>query len=183
MDVKFNRPHIMKTHLMTLAALTCSLHIASAGENLIKNGDFSEKPIKPWKVFSVRSTKKAEIEVKDGVLSLTMEYATGKTTRRQLSQLVPEVKSNSKYKLTFDAKASSKPAEITATLARSKDWDKGHYGFLRKLELSSEWKSQTIYFKTKEIEPDNTPAIKFLYGTMKGTVSFRNVKLIAVKQK
>ena len=168
----------MKIQIITIAALTCSLLMVSAEENLIKNGDFATKSLKPWKVFAVRSTKKAEVVVKDGVLSLTMKYGTGKATRRQLSQTIPDIKSNSRYKLTFEAKASRLPSELTVTLGRSKDWDKGHYGFLREVELGAEWTTHTIYFKTKKIEEDNfTPEQKTMWLDKIGQNVFEKEKL------
>lgn len=169
---------------ITAIALTCAIqltHAEVANANMIKNGDFSAKGVKPWKIFALKGITKPTFKVADGVVTIVSAQKSEKFASEQLSQTLEGMKSTSKYKLTFDAKAADTESELLVTLARSKDWSKGHYGMFKKLKLSKEWETQTIYFTTKQIDEGNAPNLKFLYGLLKGEVSFRNVKLVAGK--
>ena len=172
----------MKKQIITALFALLVMPWVSAADSLIRNGDFSKNDIRPWKVFSIRTTKKPTHKVTNGILRINSPYAT-KCSRRQLTQKLPNLKSKTKYKLSFEAKASNGDTEISVTLARSKNWDKGHYGFLHKVKLKKEWKPQTFYFTTKELEQGNTPVLKFLIGGVKGNICLRHVKLEEVKAK
>ncbi len=100
----------------------------------------------------------------------------------QLSQSLEGMKSATKYKLTFDAKAADIESDMVITVARSKDWSKGHYGLFKKVKFTKEWQAHTTYFTTKQIDEGNAPTLKFHYGLLKGEISFRNVKLVEVKK-
>jgi len=107
-------------------------------------------------VYQLSRAMRAEPSFRDvntRLLRISAAYATGKPSRRQLTQELPNLKSKTKYKLTFEVKAAKTPAQLTATLSRSKNWDKGHYGFLRKID------------------------------TIKGNVCFRNIQLEEVAEK
>ena len=164
--------------LFSILLLLFIVPLAHGEDNLIKQGEFTKSGIRPWKNFSLRTTKKATYAVDKGVLTLTSTYATGKATRRQLTQTIPELKSETKYKLTFDAKASMQPSLLTVTLSRSKDWKKGHYGFLKRFDLTPEWKTYTVHFKSKKIDPGNPATLKILFGTINGDLSLRHFKLV-----
>ncbi len=168
------------------AALACSTFQLAQAEvaegTLIKNGDFSTKGVKPWKIFALKDITKPTFKVADGVVTITSAQASAKAASEQMSQELAGIKSATKYKLTFDAKSTDTAAELIISLARSKDWTKGHYGVFKKLKLTSEWSSQTVYFTTKQIDEGNAPQMKFLFGLLKGEINFRNVKLVEGKK-
>ncbi len=164
--------------LSSILLLLFIVPLVHGENNLLKQGEFTKPGIRPWKNFALKTTKKATHSVNKGVLTLTSTDAAEKASKRQLTQTIPELKSETKYKLTFDAKASVQPSLLTVTLARSKDWKKGHYGFLRKFNLTPDWKTYTVNFKSKKIESDNPAKLKILFGTIKGDLSFRHFKLV-----
>jgi len=166
----------MKKQILLILLAVIVMPWVSASEPLLQKGEFSKNDIRPWKIFARRTTKKPMHHVRNGVLVLKAPYAT-KASRRQLTQVLPHLKSKTKYELSFDAKVSNAPVEIGVSLARSKDWDKGHYGFLRKVKLKNEWQTETIVFTSKELEEGNPPVLKFLIGSVKGNICFRHIKL------
>lgn len=147
----------------------------------IKNGDFSAKGIKPWKVFATNGKTSPTFKVSEGVLTVTSVQKTEKVAQEQIAQVLEGIESNTKYKLTFDAKAADTESEMVVTLARSKEWSKGHYGVFKKMKLTKDWESHTVYFTSKQIDEGNAATMKFLIGHLKGEISFRNVKMNKTK--
>ena len=94
-----------------------------------------------------------------------------------MTQSLKNVKSDTKYKLVFDAKAEDDKAKMEVLLARSKEWSKGHYGMKKQFRLTNDWKTYTLNFKSSQIEKGNTPQLKFFFGFLKGEVSFRRIRL------
>lgn len=154
----------------------------NAGSGLIRNGDFSVKGVKPWKIFATKGVTKPTFKVADGVVTIVSAQSTEKAASEQMSQLVGGIESATKYKLVFDAKSADASNDMIVSLARSKEWSKGHYGMFKKMKLTSDWKTHTVYFTSKQIDEGNAAQVKFLFGLLKGEISFRNVKLIEGKK-
>jgi hypothetical protein len=160
-----------------LAGVSCGF---SFGSSLIENGDFA-KPLKPWKVFSLKETPATEVALAEGILTIKAVGASDKPANRQMAQVL-KLESGKKYKLEFEAKAAlDEGKELTLVLVHSIDSKKPNYGLWRKLELTPEWKTHTVHFTSKEIDPSDAPVLKFLMGTMKGEISFRKVVLTEVQ--
>ncbi|BDS05084.1 hypothetical protein NT6N_01240 [Oceaniferula spumae] len=164
------------TKTLTAAVLVCTFQISSAGENLVQNGDFSTKNLKPWKVFALKGETKPEANVAEGILTMKSATVAENASKRQMMQDLTGVKSNTAYTLSFDVKASSPSKELIVLLNPSKPGD-GHYGLRRKVEVTTEWATQTVKFTSKEIAADNPAKLKFLLGMIKGEISLRNIKL------
>jgi len=171
----------MKLNLLILSAVMASQTLmANAEESLITNGNFSKKLLKPWKLFAIENMEKPTHTLANGELTITSAKVSPKASNEQLSQMLQKLKSNTKYTITFSAKAEDTQKQLVVTLSRSKEWKKGHYGILRKINLTNEWKDYKMTFTSKQIDEGNTPQMKFLFGEMKGKLSFRKVKLIEV---
>ncbi len=174
----------MKLKKIILATLLAStFQSALAGENLLKNGGFANNNLKPWKLFATEKVTKPTARVEDGVATITTTQVSEKPSNEQLSQQVIGIKSDTQYKISFDAKSEDITADLLVSLARSKDWNKGHYGAHKTIKLTKEWKQYTINFTSIQIEKDNHPQMKFLFGLMKGHLSLRKIKLIELPKK
>jgi hypothetical protein len=167
---------------ITAAVIACTFQAAFAESEFIKNGDFSAKGVKPWKIYASKDMAKPTVNVAEGAVTITSAQASKAMSHERMSQPVNGLKSSTKYKLSFDAKAADTQADLLVTLARSKDWSKGHYGIFKKLKLTNDWKTHTIYFTTKQLEEGHGPQLKFLFGLLKGEMSFRNVKIVETKK-
>ncbi len=159
--------------------LVGALSLTAQEGNLLENGDFGTKTVAPWKIFAVKKVPATAHALKEGVLIIDAKEAGDKEWKRQLAQDVA-IESNTKYVLTFKLKAALEaPGNLRLLLTRTKDPSKPHYGLWKNINLKSaeEMKEHTVYFTTKEIDPEDPAGLRFQLGTLKGTLEFDEIEL------
>lgn len=174
-----------------------SLPLAPVTDNLLQNGDFSE-PINidrkrgRWMLllaekggsnFTLATTGFA---VADNTLNIQMsEIKSGSSDSAfviQLSQLISPIVVGRRYQLTFETKSSDSDGEILfgigIVLAGKMEgglaWQSEHQ--------STEWRTVSHEFTGLDVPEGNPTATRldFRLGKATGTLSLRNVQLIAL---
>lgn len=168
----------MNTQILLASIAAIAFCSPVSAQSLVENGKFA-KPIKPWKVVSLKEAPATENSVADGVLTIKALGASDKPGNRQLSQDV-KVEAGRNYTLGFDVKGvlegeTEFPVVITTA--------PGKFAFFKKIPIGKEWATQKIRVTPKEIPAGATPALKFLMGKIKGEVSIRNVTLVPAEGK
>lgn len=163
--------------LITCGALMgVCVGLASAAESLIQNGEF-EKPLKPWKVFSLKDTPGTEKDIAEGVLTVKALGASDKPGNRQLSQEVA-VEVGKTYSLSFDVKGQlEKGKEVVVVVTTGP----GKFAYFNRVPVTAEWATKKLRITPKETDGDKPPTLKFLMGDLKGEVSLRKVSLEPVE--
>ena len=101
--------------VITTIGFACQLALAQAGSTdteLLKNGYFSAKGVRPWKIFSTNGTPTPKFKVVGGEVRITSAWKAIKPGHKQMTQSLKNVKSDTKYKLVFDAKAEDDKAKM-----------------------------------------------------------------------
>lgn len=146
----------------------------SAEEPLLKNGGF-DKPLKPWKVFSIPNTPGTEKDAVDGVLTVKALDAGDKPGNRQVTQEIP-FETGKTYSLSFDLKGQlEKGKEVVVVVTTGP----GKYAYFNRIPVTPEWTTKKLRITPKETDGDKPPTLKFLMGELKGDVSLRKVSLEA----
>ncbi|BCX49809.1 glucan endo-1,3-beta-D-glucosidase [Haloferula helveola] len=147
-----------------------------SAEPLIKNGEF-EKPLAPWKLFSIKDTPATDRAVADGVLTIKAADASGKPGNRQLIQEVA-VEAGRTYSLSFDIKGDlEKGKEVVVVVTTGP----GKFAYFNRVPITADWTSKKLRITPKETDGTDAPTLKFLLGDLKGDVSLRKVSLEATE--
>lgn len=167
---------MMKKLLQSCALLGLCAGFATAAEPLIKNGSF-EKPLNPWKVFSINDTPATDKAVADGVLTLTAADASDSPGNRQLMQEV-KLEVGKTYTLSFDVKGSVEKGEKFPVVVTT---GPGKYAYFNRIPLTAEWATKKLRITPKATDGTKPMALKFLFGEFKGEISIRKVSLDLVE--
>jgi len=167
---------MIKKLLQSCALLGVCAGFATAADSLIKNGDF-EKPLKPWKVFSIKDTPATDKAVADGVLTLTAADASDSPGNRQLMQEVA-LEVGKSYSLSFDVKGNVEKGEKMPVVVTT---GPGKYAYFNRVPITAEWVSKKLKITPKKSEGDKPMSLKFLLGEFKGEISIRKVSLDLVE--
>lgn len=160
------------------AVLGVSLQFAQAGESLVKNGGF-EKPLKPWKLFSIKETPATDQHITDGVLTVKALDASGSPGNRQLMQEVA-VEVGKTYSLTFDIKGTLEKGEKIPVVITT---GPGKFAYFNRVPVTAEWVSKKLRITPKKTDGDKPTTLKFLMGELKGELFLRKVSLEEVEAK
>lgn len=166
---------MMKKLVQSCALLGLCAGFATA-EPLIKNGSF-EKPLKPWKVFSIKESPGTEKDVAEGVLTLKALDASDSPGNRQLMQEV-KLEVGKTYALSFDVKGTVEKGEKFPVVVTT---GPGKYAYFNRVPLTNEWVSKKLRITPKPSDGPKPMALKFLFGEFKGEISIRKVSLDLVE--
>lgn len=153
--------------------------------NYVRNGDFSDDTEKltddkDWK-FLLAQNGKGEAVIKDGMIEITSEAEGDVDYSVQLvSWDIPFVK-GSKYKVTFDAKASE-PRDIVVAVTAP------YAGWVRYLEdtilpITDQWETYTYEFEmTSKTDPKGRLEFNLGHRGSLATVDITNVRVEEIKE-
>ncbi len=183
--------------LLALIVLGFTTLAAPAADNLLQNGDFSE-PINVdrkrgrWMLLTTEkggtnfNLAPSGFATEGNTLNIQMNELKVASSESafviQLSQLIPPLEVGKRYQLTFETKSSDADGEflvgVGIVLA-----GKMEGGLAWQTERpSTEWRTVSHEFTGAEV-PDGNPTatrLDFRIGKATGTLSLRNVQLIAL---
>lgn len=148
--------------------------------NYVRNGDFSDESEaldddQDWK-FLLAQNGKGEAVIKDGMIEITSEAEGDVDYSVQLVSWNIPMKKDSKYRITFDAKASEPRNIIVCVSAPFVNWIR--YFPDTELEISDKWETYTYEFEmTEKTDPRGRLEFNLGHRGSTATVDITNVRV------
>ena len=148
--------------------------------NYVRNGDFSDESEaldddQDWK-FLLAQNGKGEAVIKDGMIEITSEAEGDVDYSVQLVSWNIPMKKDSKYRITFDAKASEPRKIIVCVSAPFVNWIR--YFPDTELEISDKWETYTYEFeRTEKTDPRGRLEFNLGHRGSIATVDITNVRV------
>ena len=148
--------------------------------NYVRNGDFSDESEaldddQDWK-FLLAQNGKGEAVIKDGMIEITSEAEGDVDYSVQLVSWNIPMKKDSKYRITFDAKASEPRKIIVCVSAPFVNWIR--YFPDTELEISDKWETYTYEFEmTDKTDPRGRLEFNLGHRGSTATVDITNVRV------
>lgn len=172
----------MKNFGMMLLAFVCSAAMVSAGENLLKNGDFKQQSksgqISHWGLPGKLPVKYfAKGAPNGGYIRVTHDASQANITFRQYSK---SMKPQTDYKISLYVRGSKDfAAKRFYLLFINEGWTKNTA--IRDIKITPEWQKIERILKTTDFKKSS--ALVFNIITTAGWVDIADVKVEAIAQK
>ena len=148
--------------------------------NYVRNGDFADESEaldddQDWK-FLLAQNGKGEAVIKDGMIEITSEAEGDVDYSVQLVSWNIPMKKDSKYRITFDAKASEPRNIVVCVSAPFVNWIR--YFPDTELEISDKWETYTYEFEmTEKTDPRGRLEFNLGHRGSIATVDITNVRV------
>lgn len=148
--------------------------------NYVRNGDFADESEaldddQDWK-FLLAQNGKGEAVIKDGMIEITSEAEGDVDYSVQLVSWNIPMKKDSKYRITFDAKASEPRNIVVCVSAPFVNWIR--YFPDTELEISDKWETYTYEFDmTEKTDPRGRLEFNLGHRGSTATVDITNVRV------